>query len=190
MMNEEEKNVLMDHEYDGIQEFDFQLPNWWLATFWGGIIFAVFYISYFIFMNGPSLKHEYYMEAKELRSIQKKYMAKLKDFKSNEFEKFRNDENMLLYGQAVYENNCQACHNQNAAGDIGPNLTDNHWMYFDGTSEELFKFIITGNPDAGMPAWGRNLSREELYAVSAFVESLKGFEHNDPPAKEPQGDEY
>ena len=189
-MNEEEKNVLLDHNYDGIQEFDFALPNWWLATFWGGIIFAVIYISYFIFMNGPSLQNDYYTDASKVKKIRMSYMSKLKQFDSSKFHEYKNDENLRLYGKSVFENNCMACHNQNAAGDIGPNLTDNSWLFIEGSDKELFQFIITGNPTGGMPAWGTILQKDDLYAVSAYIQSLKGFKHTNPPAKEPQGEEY
>ena len=189
-MNQEEQDVLMDHNYDGIQEFDYALPNWWLVTFWGGIIFAVVYIVYYIFLNGPSLQHTYYAEMEQIRKVRADYLAKLKEFDSVKFNRFKSDENMRLYGLSVYESNCLACHNHNAAGDIGPNLSDNHWIYTEGTDKELFQFIITGSPTAGMPAWGGVLSQDDLYAVTAYIASLKGFRHTDPIAKEPQGDEY
>lgn len=189
-MNEEEAKVLMDHAYDGIEEFDFALPNWWLLTFWGGIIFAVIYISYFIFMNGPSLKDEYYSDWKEVRAKQVAYMKTLKQFDETKYSQFRNDNNMLTYGKAVFEGNCQACHNKNAAGDIGPNLTDNHWIFVEGQSKEIYQFVISGSPSTGMPAWGTVLPKEDLYAVVAYIKSMNGFAHTNPPAKEPQGDEY
>jgi len=189
-MKENEKDVLLDHNYDGIQEFDFALPKWWLATFWGGIIFAVLYISFYIFMNGPSLSHEYFVDAKKIKRIRSLYMTKLKEFDPTKFNKFSHDENLKLYGKSVFENNCMACHNKNAAGDIGPNLTDNHWIFIEGKTKELYQFIITGNPTGGMPAWGQVLPKDDLYAVTAYIESLQGVTHTAPPAKAPQGDEY
>jgi cytochrome c oxidase cbb3-type subunit III len=189
-MNKEEKEVLLDHNYDGIQEFDFSLPNWWLATFWGGIIFAAIYIPYYIFGAGNSLQHEYFADAEQTRKIRQNYIKRLKNFDDNKFQQYRSDSNLRLFGKSVFEDNCMACHNKNAAGDIGPNLTDNHWLLIEGSNKELFQFIISGNPDAGMPAWGETLSKDSLYAVVSYIKSIKGFKHIDPPAKEPQGDKY
>lgn len=189
-MKSEDEKYLMDHEYDGIQEFNFPLPNWWLTTFWLGIIFGIGYMIYFIGMNGPSLKHEYYAEKESMEKIHSAYIEGLKVFDHSEFNKYVENDDMKLYGQAVFENNCLACHNQNAAGDIGPNLTDKYWIYTDGTSESLYKFIIEGSPISGMPAWGGTLSREELYSVTNYIRSLHGMEHTNPKAKEPRGEFY
>ena len=189
-MNEEEKQVLMDHEYDGIQEFDFALPRWWLATFWGGIIFAIIYIVYYIFLNGPSLQHEYYVDKAQVDKVRKEYMKALQKFDPEKLATFSSGEHARLYGQTIFAENCQACHNKNGAGDIGPNLTDKNWLYTEGTSQGLFQFIIEGNPTGGMPAWGIILSKDDLYAVTAYINSLKGMKHIDPPPKEPEGEEY
>jgi len=40
-------NELIDHDYDGIQEYDNDLPGWWKALFWITIIFAIIYVPYY-----------------------------------------------------------------------------------------------------------------------------------------------
>ena len=37
------QDTVMAHEYDGIQEFDNRLPNWWMWIMWGSMIFALGY---------------------------------------------------------------------------------------------------------------------------------------------------
>ena len=54
-------NKLIDHDYDGIQEYDNDLPGWWKALFLITIIFAVIYVPYYHFV-GDSQEVEYAKE--------------------------------------------------------------------------------------------------------------------------------
>jgi len=183
-VEENEKHLLLDHAYDGLQELNHPLPFWWQFTFYGGIIFAIFYISYYIFGSGPSLKDEF---KKDYAVI----AAKLEDFKKKEsqfdpatFAKFNTPEG-VKNGQTIFEVNCIACHLEKGAGDIGPNLTDNYWINTKGTPDTNYPIVFNGVIANGMPVWSEVLSKDEIYQVVAYVQTL----HNTfiPNGKAPQG---
>jgi mono/diheme cytochrome c family protein len=63
MVEKNEKDVLMDHDYDGIQELDNDLPPWWLWLFYISIIWSVFYLIHFhVLGTGDSSEVEYLKE--------------------------------------------------------------------------------------------------------------------------------
>ena len=184
-LNEQEKTLLMNHDYDGIQEFDYPLPMWWVVIFWGCIAYSTgYFIFYHVTVSGPNLKEEWVAETKQVLALNEKYIESLGNFDSAKYAQFSSPD-MVNYGGAVYDQNCLQCHAEKGAGDIGPNLTDKHWLFAEGTAETIYPFIIQGNPSNGMPAWGGALSEDDLYAVTAYIMSVQGIEHANPKA--PQG---
>jgi len=171
---EEEDSILMDHEYDGIQELDNNLPPWWIWSFYASIVFAfVYFFHYQVFKTGDSQKVEY---EKTIIAGDKEVAAFLKTQNLNV------DENSVVLlteskdvkaGKAIFDKKCFACHGVDGGGTIGPNLTDDYWIH-GGDIKDVFKLIKYGNPSKGMQAWGEELNPVEIQQVSSFVKSLKG----------------
>jgi len=56
----EYKDELLDHDFDGIQELDNNLPRWWLGLFYFSIIWGALYMLYFHVLDIGYLQEEEY----------------------------------------------------------------------------------------------------------------------------------
>lgn len=180
---EDEASILMDHEYDGIQELDNNLPPWWVWGFYATILFAVIYLfNYHFFRTGDLQEAEY---KKEVATAQKEIDAYLDKMAMNVDETnatLLTEEADISAGKGLFQNNCIACHKEGGQGDIGPNLTDNFWIYGKDI-KEVFGTIKNGTAN-GMPEHASKLNPIQLQQVASFVLQLK-FK----AGKEPQGTE-
>lgn len=185
ILNEDERNLLLDHNYDGIEEFDYPLPYWWTVTFYGGIVFGAIYIMYYLVIGGASNIDEFNSEWKVVSAIRSSEAANISNFNVEEYRAYIS--NPTVDGEVVFVDNCVACHKEKGIGDIGPNLTDKYWIHISDKVEPatVYPIVVTGVEDNGMPAWGEVLSREEIYAVVDYVMSLK---NKNLEGKEPQGE--
>jgi len=175
---------LLDHEYDGIQEFDNPMPRWWLATFWITIIFSVLYVLNLPWVGmgrGRIADYEADMaRAAELAAAN----DPLAGITAASLEEKSRDGATLELGKVTYASMCSACHAADGGGGIGPNLTDGYWLH-GGAPMEVFKTINLGVLEKGMPAWGKMLKPDQLLAVAAYVTTLHGTTPAAPKA--PQG---
>jgi cytochrome c oxidase cbb3-type subunit 3 len=55
---EEEHEIILDHNYDGIKELDNDLPPWWLYGFYATIIFGAIYLLRYHVFNGENQYEE------------------------------------------------------------------------------------------------------------------------------------
>ena len=179
---EEEYKILMDHEYDGIQELDNNLPPWWVWGFVACIIFAFVYIINYHVLGVSDLQIEAY--EKEMDKAQKDIDAYLSKMAMNVDETnatLMTEKSDLAAGKTIFDNNCSICHKSKGEGDVGPNLTDKNWVYgFD--IKDVFLSIKKGRP-AGMPEHASKLNPVQIQQVSSYVLSLP-----ETKGKEPQGD--
>lgn len=180
----DEKHLLLDHSYDGIQELNHPLPSWWNVIFWAAIVYSFFYFVYYQFLSGPSLREEFNKEFAIIEANQLEFKKANHAFKSELYSAVVNPES-IAKGKEIYELNCLPCHAENGRGDIGPNLTDKHWLIAKGTPETIHHVVFNGSEENGMPAWGELLPSEEIYLAVAYVQSVKNtFQKK---GKAPQG---
>lgn len=177
------KDKLLDHEYDGIKELDNPLPGWWLATFYGAILFSIVYVFHYHLGTGKTLEQEALEHYEEI--LAKAKSAPSQGPTEESLKAVAQDPQALALGNEVYQAKCASCHMEKGQGSIGPNLTDAYWIHGDGSFTEIAKVIADGVADKGMPPWKAMLKEQEFLAVTAFVHQLKGT--NPPNGKAPQG---
>lgn len=182
----EEKNILIQHDYDGIQELDNPTPAWFMWLFYGTIIFGLCYLLiYHVFGFGQLQYDEYKTEMAQAEIVKKEYLSKAANRVDESTVKLVTDPAVLASGKAIFKQNCAPCHGDNAQGNVGPNLTDDYWLH-GGKINDLFKTIKYGVAAKGMPTWEKQLSPKQIADVANYVKSLKGSNPANPKA--PQGD--
>src|SRR5690606_33918935 len=73
---EEEKDLEIDHEYDGIKELDNPVPAWFNALFYSTITFGVVYLLvYHVFGWGPNQDQEYQREMALAERAKQEFLA-------------------------------------------------------------------------------------------------------------------
>lgn len=174
----------MDHNYDGIQELDNPLPNWWLITFFGTIFFAFIYYIHYEFASGPSLDQELQTSLAKIESLQSKHGKP--SLGADELKALMSNPKAMSEGHEIFTGKCAVCHGQELQGMIGPNLTDEYWLHGQGHVEEIYQIVETGVVDKGMPAWKGLLTQNDLAKVAAFVATKIGSNPSQP--KNPEGE--
>lgn len=183
----EEKEILIAHDYDGIQELNNPIPAWFMYLFYITIIFAVGYLlNYHVFHTGQLQYEEYKTEMVQADAAKKLYLSKAANQVDENTVKLVKDPAVLAAGQAVFKQNCVACHGDHAQGMVGPNLTDDFWLHGHKVND-LFKTVKYGVLAKGMPTWEKVLSPGQISAVVNYVKSLHGTNPANPKA--PQGTE-
>lgn len=182
---EQEHEIILDHNYDGIQELDNDLPPWWLYGFYASIVFAAIYLLRFHVFDGQGQYEELNTEYAEAQKAIEEYKKTAKDLVDVNSVELLTDAADLSNGKKIFEANCVACHKADGGGGIGPNLTDEYWILGGGV-KNVFKTISEGGRDGkGMIAWSKNgLKPSEIAQVSSYVISFKGTTPAEPKAAE------
>lgn len=186
---EQEKDIELDHNYDGIKELDNHLPPWWKWLFYATIGWSFVYIIAFHVVDSLPLSIGEYEQEVAIAEEQARVLKASQPVAEVDVNTlvFSKDSTALIdNGKKVFaDNNCGSCHGADGGGNtIGPNLADVYWLHGGGV-KNVFATVNNGVVEKGMPAWGRTLKPTEVRDVTYFILSLEGTTPANPKA--PQG---
>ncbi len=192
-LDKEEIDSLLDHNYDGIQEYDNPMPKWWLYMFYGTIAFAFLYMGYYftyentletysgnpdhLVWSGKKLELDIIANTPE-DTVQWDAVG------ATEVAGLIKDKGLINRGKSLFAAKCAACHMANASGGVGPNLTDAYWIN-GGLTEEIYNTVTNGANNGAMPSWKKELGNKNIVSLVAYLETLR---NTNVPGKEPQGE--
>ncbi len=172
MSNDPKEPLLLDHEYDGIQELDNKLPRWWVWLFYITIIYSAVYLVYYhVSRSGDLQAAEYDKEMKIGEQIKNAAMGKFESTITT--LQPATDAALLEAGHQAYVKFCAPCHRVDGGGLVGPNLTDDYWIHGSSYADTV-KVIWDGVPAKGMITWKTMLKPEEIQAVASYIYTLRG----------------
>ncbi|MGB0892307.1 MAG: cbb3-type cytochrome c oxidase N-terminal domain-containing protein [Flavobacteriaceae bacterium] len=181
---EQESEIVLDHNYDGIRELDNSLPPWWVYMFYASIFFAVVYLLRFHAFDAPNQETEYNIAVKQANEEINKYKLSTPDILDIENITLLTKKPDLNRGKAIFKLNCASCHMIDGGGGIGPNLTDKNWI-LGGGIKNVFNSISNGGRDGkGMIAWKKTLKPKDIQKVASYILSLQGTTPLNPKVKE------
>jgi len=194
-----EEGEPMDHTFDGIQELNNPLPNWWSTFFLVTIVWAFGYLLLYPglgnwegllgwkssnqgLLNLEESKAQVIASKengllvqydREMAAADAKFGPIFKAYAARSIEELASDREALKVGQRLFIQNCSQCHGSDARGTTGfPNLGDKDWLY-GGTPAAIKESIMHGRKAAGMMAWAPALGGEQgVKEVAAYVLSL------------------
>jgi len=185
------RDELLDHDADGIREFDNAMPRWWLYSFYVTIVFAVVYLVNYHVLPQPvvgraGMVAEYRAEMAAAAGSNAAGPAATMTLAA------LTDASSLAKGRAIFESQtslCSSCHRLDLGGLVGPNLTDETWLH-GCTAGELAHSVSTGFPPRGMLPFGGGpkLTDEQVLQLVSYVLSKRGSKPVSPKSPDPARD--
>ena len=169
-----------EHTFDGIQEFDNRLPNWWLWTFYLACIFSIAYWIFFHTLDIGLQPSETYLREQAVAAKKLEEAMSKQTIDVDALEKMAKNPTLVAAGEQIFRNAsyCAQCHGPlgngilaNGLEGAGPNLTDKFWLG-GGSAMEIYKTILDGRPLKGMQSW-KDKGPTFVNRVTAYVLSLR-----------------
>ena len=165
--------VLREHVYDGIEEYDQRLPNWWLWTFYLSIIFA--FLSWFGWYTSQAFASDEERLAAEMDTIEARRFAMAGTIDNDSLWAMSRNTTITASNMEVYRAQCVFCHGEDLSGGLGGGLplNDEEWRW-GHEPVDIYSVVKEGSPDPtkGMQAWERELGPTRVSAVVAYILSF------------------
>jgi cytochrome c oxidase cbb3-type subunit 3 len=170
--------TLRDHVYDGIEEFDQKLPNWWLFTLYITIVlFVIYWVLYYQF--GLFQTDEERIDAKIAvieAERERQLTEQLATLNDKSLWEMSRDPSRVEAGREIFKGKCVACHGPDLTGFLagvklpGLPLNDTEWKH-GGEPMTVFNIVLNGSPqiETGMIAWKTQMSSADIAKVVSFV---------------------
>jgi cytochrome c oxidase cbb3-type subunit 3 len=175
MSSEADRNQLLDdHSYDGIQEYDNPTPGWWHMLFMGTVVFSVLY--FVVYEMGDALPSIQEIAQADENEANARLFAGLGDLQADDatIARMMNEPKWMAMGASIFRANCSSCHGPAGQGnDVGPNMTDEQFKNVK-TLADIARVIREGANNLAMPSWRGRLSESQIVLMSAYVASLRG----------------
>jgi cytochrome c oxidase cbb3-type subunit 3 len=183
------RDELLDHDADGIREFDNDLPRWWLYGFYFTIVFGALYLVNYHVLSTPIWGHSTVAaewEAEMAAAPPKPAPA------ASAAIVVPTDAASLSKGKVLFEsqtNPCAACHRADLGGLVGPDLTDDFWLH-GCTPAAISQTIRTGMPTRGMLPYGGGpaLGDDQVLQLTSYILSKRGSAPAGAKPKDPERD--
>ena len=161
-------------EYDGIEDRDGPVPKIVWLSYGVALALAVVYLLYMPALGGFKGLGGFHaadaIDADNFKPLDE-LIAGLNPGDPADLTTLAKNPTLVAAGGRVFQNNCIACHRQNAQGQkMFPNLTDNDWKY--GSSDAQIWHSIAEGRTAAMPGWGSVLKDEQIDDITDYLVSL------------------
>ena len=184
-MADNDNDKLLEHGYDGIQEYDNPLPTWWKWTFYATILVVPIYMWDPLGIGvGPGKEQAYEQQMAAFNAAHPKSAGTYTD---DQVAALAKDPAKVEAGKVVYTTYCVPCHRPDGGGLIGPNLTDDFWIH-GGRPTDIMRTVVEGVLAKGMPNWGKMLKPDQVEGVVGYMQTLIGTNPANPKA--PEGAKY
>ena len=183
---EEEVEIILDHNYDGIRELDNKLPPWWVYGFYATIIFAAVYLVRFEVFKDYNQIEEYEIAVAEAKIEVEKWKKTAKNLVDASTVTLLTESDDLKAGENIFTTSCVVCHKSDGGGGIGPNLTDQYWILGGGIKNVFNTISEGGRSGKGMISWKNELKPLEIAQVASYILNFQGTTPAEP--KEAEGE--